>query len=177
METTRHHKHGALVLVALFLLALPATLQAQFIFTTNNGAITITGYSGTNSVIVIPSATNGSPVTSVGDGAFFNGQGIYSRLTSVTVPDSITNIGNEAFEQCGGLTNVAIGTNVINIGTNAFKFCIGLTNIVIPASVISIGDGAFLACSKLRAITVNTNNSVYTSVAGVLFDKSQLTLI
>jgi len=70
----------------LLLLTLPAGAQAQLLFTTNNGAITITGYSGGPTVIVIPSATNGYPVTSIGSFAF----GSCIRLTSVTMPNSVT---------------------------------------------------------------------------------------
>jgi hypothetical protein len=73
----------------LLLLALPAAVHAQFTFTTNNGAITITGYIGSNSLVVIPSSTNGLPVTSIGDYAFYN----CTNLTDVTIADSITSIG------------------------------------------------------------------------------------
>ena len=58
-----------------------------------------------------------------------------------------------------------------------FFDCTNLTNVSIPASVLSIGDYAFYICSSLAAITVNSNNPVYTSVAGVLFNESQTTLI
>jgi len=173
MKTKRN-----LIPIWLLCATLLATVaQAQFTFTTNNGAITITGYTGANGPLVIPSATNGWPVTSIGDEAFFNGQGKYFRLTGVTIPDSVTNIGNGAFTQCSSLINVTIGTNVINIGTNAFQYCSRLTNLAIPASVTNIGPLAFLACNLLQSITVDTNNPAYGSLAGVLFDKSSATLI
>src|ERR1039457_664600 len=75
------------------LLALPATVQAQFTFTTNNGTITITGYTGLGGVVTIPSTTNGWPVTSIGDYAFQ-----HSVLSSVIIPDSVTSIGVGVFE-------------------------------------------------------------------------------
>ena len=59
------------LLPVLLLLALPAVVQAQFDYTTNDGAITITGYTGTNAVVIIPSTTNGLPITSIGDDAFY----------------------------------------------------------------------------------------------------------
>jgi hypothetical protein len=52
----------------LLLFALPAVVQAQFNYTTNNGTITITGYTGPGGDVTIPSATNGLPVTSIGSG-------------------------------------------------------------------------------------------------------------
>ena len=147
MKTTRNLIPLCLLCAAL----LPAVAQAQFTFTTNSGAITITGYNpGSGGDVTIPSMTNGWPVTSIGDGAFSS---CYS-LTSVTIPDSVTNIGSAAFYQCSGLTSVTI-----------------------PNSVTSIGRSAFLYCSGLTAITVDALNSCYGSVDGVLFNTNQTTLI
>ena len=65
MKTTRLHKHAVVVLAAVISLALPATLQAQFLFTTNYGAITITEFTFPGRAAVIPDSTNGYPVTSI----------------------------------------------------------------------------------------------------------------
>ncbi len=115
------------IVLALALLALPAVVQAQFTYTTNNGAITITGYTGPGGDVTIPATINGLPVTSIGDSAFYN----KSAVTSVTIGNGVT----------------------------------------------SIGFFAFGRCTSLAAIAVDTNNPAYSSVAGVLFDKSQTTLI
>jgi len=74
------------LLPLLLLLTLPVGVQAQFTYTINNGAVTITGYTGPGGAVIIPSGTNGLPVTSIGDNALAYG---YS-LTSVTIPDSVT---------------------------------------------------------------------------------------
>src|SRR5665213_1122621 len=77
---------------------LPAVAQGQFTFTTNNGAITITGYTGFGGDVVIPDSTNGYPIVSIGDSAFD-----FSRnLTSVTIPNGVTSIG-DAFDWCTSL--------------------------------------------------------------------------
>ena len=55
--------------------------------------------------------------------------------------------------------------------------CTSLTSVTIPSSVTSIGDGAFADCTSLTAITVDALNPVYSSVDGVLFNKSQTTLV
>jgi len=128
------------LLLALFLVVLPAVVQAQFTFATNgDNTITITGYTGPyGGAVTIPSTINGLPVASIGYEAF-----AYCSLTSVTIPNSVTNIGGGAFYDCFALTNVTFGNSVTSIGTNAFCYCDNLTGIMIPASITSIGDGAF----------------------------------
>ncbi len=64
-------------------------------------------------------------------------------LTSVTIPNSVTSIGDGAFSDCSGLTSVTIPDSVTSIGDYAFSSCTGLTSVTIPDSVTSIGDGAF----------------------------------
>ena len=64
-------------------------------------------------------------------------------LTSVTIPDSVTSIGDEAFYNCTRLTSVTIPDSVTSIGNYAFYCCTGLTSVTIPNSVTSIGDNAF----------------------------------
>jgi hypothetical protein len=144
-----------------------------FTYTTNNSAITITGYTCSDAAVTIPGAINDLPVTSIGGYAFTN----CTTITSVAIPDSVISIGDETFYECDDLTSVTIGTNVTSIGDYAFWGCTSLTNVTIPASVTSYGDDAFGDCTKLTAITVNTNNPAYSSVAGVLFNQSGTTLI
>src|SRR5664279_333523 len=75
--------------VAFLLLVLPAVTQAQFTYTTNNGAVTITGYTGLSGDVTIPDTINGLPVVGIGDYAFYD-----QDLTSVTIPDSVASIGD-----------------------------------------------------------------------------------
>jgi hypothetical protein len=96
----------ALVAVVAVLVACP--LQAQFNYTTNNGTITITGYTGTNGAVVIPSTITGLPVIAIGDNAFFGN----TTLTSVTIPNTVTNIiAYYAFSGCTNLTAINVETN------------------------------------------------------------------
>ena len=104
----------------------------------------------TDTDIVIPSTYNGLPVTSIGEAAFQNCDG----LTEITIPDSVTGIGSYAFQNCDGLTEITI-----------------------PDSVTSIGDGAFFGCSGLESITVEAGNSVYHSSGNCLIQTGSKTLI
>lgn len=79
-------------------------------------------------------------VTSIGEMAFYD----CSSLTSVTIPEGVTSIGDYAFDGCRGLTSVTIPEGVTSIGNGAFSRCSGLTSINIPESVTSIGNGAFI---------------------------------
>ena len=77
-----------------------------------------------------------------------------SSLTSVTIPDSVTNIASSAFHDCRGLTSVTIGNGVTSIASYAFYNCSGLTSVTIPDSVTSIGDQAFSGCSGLTSVHI-----------------------
>jgi hypothetical protein len=88
-------------------------------------------------------------LTAIGDGAF----GGCMNLLSVTMPDSVTNIGAAAFSACTSLTNVTMST-AASIGTEAFINCYALPSISIPNGVTSIGDSAFYSCTSLHNITI-----------------------
>ena len=110
-------------------------------------------------------------VTSIGNYAFYN----CSELTSVTIPNSVTSIGNYAFRNCSGLTSVTIPNSVTSIGNYAFRNCSGLTSVTIGNSVTSIGANAFCNCSGLTSVTIP--NSV-TSIGGdAFYDCSRLTSV
>ena len=70
------------------------------------------------------------------------------------IPDSITSIGNGAFEGCTGLTDIEIPNSVTSIGDEAFRDCKRLTSIQIPNSVTSIGDDAFYDCTSLKSVSI-----------------------
>ena len=137
-----------------------------------NGVTSIVGYafydcSTLTSVTIPPSVTN------IGDSAFEE----CTSLRSLIIPGSVTSIGQEAFEVCTSLTNITIPSSVTSIGEAAFARCTSLTSVTIPASVTNLGDWAFVSCTSLTAITVDPLNSCYSSAAGVLFDKAQMTII
>ena len=135
-------------LLLVLLLALPAVVQAQFTFTTNGGAITITGYTGSGGAVVIPSETNGLPVTGIGNSAFYN----KSSVTSVMIPNSVTSLGDSVFKSCISLSNVVISSSVTSIGAEMFRFCYQLASVAIPDSVTNIGARAFFLSTGLTGV-------------------------
>ena len=75
-------------------------------------------------------------------------------LPNIAIPDSVTDIGDYAFEYCCSLSNMVIPNSVTSIGDYAFYGCRSLSNIVIPDSVTKIGDYAFSVCSSLSKIAI-----------------------
>jgi hypothetical protein len=172
------------ILLGLLLLAAPAAVQAQDAYSTNadgsiytystnaDGSANIVAYAGPPWVVTIPTNINGLTVTSIGQDAFSD-----SGLTSITIPNSVTSIGELAFYYCISLTNVTIGNNVTSIGFQAFIDCTHLMSVTIGNSVTSIGNGAFYNCASLTNVTIpNSVTSIgasafraCTSLTGVYF--------
>ena len=79
-------------------------------------------------------------------------------ITSVTIPEGVTDIGWSAFEGCTGLAAITIPDSVTLIGDRAFYGCTGLTSVTIGNSVTSIGDYAFYGCKNLTSVIWNAEN-------------------
>ena len=82
---------------------------------------------------------------------------IGNARASYVIPDSVTSIGNAAFDSCTNLKNIIIGNSVKNIGYFAFESCKNLTSVIIPNSVTSIGDNAFYRCTNLKNIIIGNS--------------------
>ena len=132
------------------LLALPASVHAQFVLATNNGDITIIQYDGPGGDVFIPDSTNGLPITAIAADAFFRNDTV---------------------------TSVTMGTNLTTIGQNAFFQCFALASASIPASVTNIGPGPFIDCPVMTGISVDPSNQYYLSTNNLLFNKKLTSLI
>ncbi len=115
-----------------------------------NNEVSITGYSGSNSAVVIPSKISGKDVTSISWYAFEGHTGI----KSITIPSTMKYIGNGAFSGCTGLTSITMPKNVERINVSAFYYCTGL-----------------------KSINVDPANSYYSSKDGILYNHSGSELI
>ena len=99
-----------------------------------------------DTIIDIPSSYNGYPVTKISTGAF---QG--TQITSVTMPDTIEQIGSKAFSGCNCLESICLSNKLTNISDSCFENT-GLTSIVIPDGITCIGQYAFRSCQYLQSI-------------------------
>jgi len=196
--------------LALCLMAQPlsAAQFEKFTYYIDNGtSITITKYTGSDNDVSIPGTINGLSVNCIEKEAF----SYCTSLTAVTIPASVTSIGN-AFGFCKSLTAITVDagnpaycsvdgvlfnkglttlikypdgkagrytipTSVTSTGELAFASCSNLSSVMIPASVISNEFKQFQGCTSLTSIVVDATNPCYSSNDGVLFDKSQTTLV
>jgi len=115
----------------------------------DGGKITITGYVGTEKYLTIPPAANGMPIVAIDKGAFSN-----KGLISVTIPDSVTTIGDSAFTG-NQLIRVNLGNGLTAIGDRAFSNN-KLTSVIVPDSVTIIGESAFFNNNQLSSVTIGS---------------------
>ena len=121
----------------------------DFKFILNNTAVIVIRYNGTAADVTIPSRYKGKPVTAIDHAAFHD-----SAVTSVTIPDSVTAIPDDAFSYCSQLTNISIPNSVTFIGFSAFNSCTSLKSITLPSSLSTIQSYAFYNCGNLKTIRI-----------------------
>jgi len=170
MTAARMHLPRIAILTALLLLTLPAAVQAQLTYTTNNGTITITGYTGSVGFLVIPSTINGLPVTTIGDKAFWG----RTDLTSVLLRQSVVTIGDQAFAWCTSLNSV-YWFNVTNIGGSAFEECGNLQALPL-FTVSSFGPYAFAGCRSLSSVTIGPVGTISGSAFAGCFSLTSVSI-
>ena len=109
-----------------------------------DGSACITNYKGLGYVLNLPKELNGHAVKRIGRGAFAN-----RSMVSITLPDTLTAIGDGAFERCSSLGSIKLPDGMTAIGDRAFSGCHSLRSIQLPAGIKAIGDEAFDRCSSL----------------------------
>lgn len=101
----------------------------------------------------LTSVTISNGISNLGDYVFY---GCFN-MTNITFPDGLTTIGNGAFFGCSGLSSVFIPSSVTNIGVSAFEECSNLTSVTISDSITVINHSTFCRCSSLSSITIPDN--------------------
>ena len=129
----------------------------------SDGTADITGYTGSDSDLVIPDTVGEDelPVTGIGAQAFYGNL----KLKSLVIPDSVKVIGDGAFVYCGHMASLTLPAELTTIGAQAFYSCATLTELTLPDTVSIIGDYAFYKCSGLTTLTLSASlDSVGSSV-------------
>jgi len=123
----------------------------DFTYTVADGAVTITGYTGSDDHVTVPVTIEGYPVTGIGEYAFDS----CDFLVSITIPNSVTSIGGYAFSNCSTLSSVILPVSwSATDSASPFTNCPALTSITIPNGTITIPDYAFDKCTSLTSITI-----------------------
>ena len=141
------------------------TVSAGLEYTLNNDGISysVSGY-GTcteETTIIIPDVYNNLPVTGIAASAFWRSALYDEQMTNIVIPESVSQIGNNAFYGCIHLRNITIPDMVTSIGYGVFSGCTSLISITIGRSVNSIDKSAFNGCSALSHITFKGNIPSY----------------
>jgi hypothetical protein len=144
------------------------SIPASVTYNGKNYSVTAVDLSSFHDCNGLTSLTLPNTITSIGNHAFFECTGFTGPLT---IPDSVTSIGESAFGGCVGFTSLSIGSGVQTIGEQAFSDCEGIVGTVtIPSSVTTIIDGAFAGCGGTELI-VESGNANYKAVDGMLMTK------
>jgi len=120
----------------------------------NKTYYTVTEYMGSASHVEIPPYYMGLPVEVIGNGAFTSMYGGTDKLLSVTLPDTLKKIGDEAFKYQSMLESIVIPDSVTQIGEWAFYHCSALESITFSENLKEIGDVCFSGCTSLEQIVL-----------------------
>ncbi|MCM1008642.1 MAG: leucine-rich repeat domain-containing protein [Ruminococcus flavefaciens] len=178
-------------------LALEKRVFGDYEYAVVNGEAVITACVSADTVLNVPSELEGLTVTAVYPVAFtsctseeiilpetityIREMSFYScaNLKKITLPSSLTEIGNNAFDTCTLLETVDTG-GAVTIGQNVFLDCPSLKNLTISGNCTSIGaedEEPFLYCSALESVTVTSGDGIYSSENGILYNKDKSTII
>ncbi|MBQ9081879.1 MAG: leucine-rich repeat domain-containing protein [Clostridia bacterium] len=144
-----------------------------------DGTLMLTSYKGNAQEVIVPPRIGKKAVTALGDGVFApytclpkaaddsgerrriekpaQRQRALQNIRAITLPDSLTSIGDAAFMNCTGLESITIPSGVTRIGDETFRDCEWLNGVHLPGSVRSIGKAAFRNCARLKHITIPDN--------------------
>ena len=122
---------------------------SDFDCTAENGEVTITDYIGTREHVLIPSEIGGFPVTALADKAFYE-----KHVTTVVVPDSVTEIGAACFSGDNYLVSLTLPDGLAELPPIALESCYSLMDFELPKGLKTIGAGALQAIFYLTHLTI-----------------------
>ncbi|MBQ2273146.1 MAG: leucine-rich repeat domain-containing protein, partial [Clostridia bacterium] len=116
-----------------------ATVEEAFAYRIkSDGTVAIAGYVGKENIVILPRTIDGKTITEIDAGAFTR-----SEIYSITLCNSITVIGDNAFYGCPYLTEITLSKSLTSIGRNAFSGCVLLEKVVIPQGVTVLKSNTF----------------------------------
>ena len=118
-------------------------------FELNGDVYYVVGYTGTDKNVIVPSKYEGKPVTVIANNAFKE-----TSIETIKLPNSIIEIGANAFEDCEDLKSIEIPANVQVINEGTFRNCESLSTVTFAGNVTEISEEAFYACTNLYSITL-----------------------
>ncbi len=128
----------------------------------NKDELMITEYNGSSTDVEIPESYYNYTVTAIGSFVFND-----TDITSVTMPDTITEIGDYAFASCKSLKSVKLSANLKTLGSDVFFYCSSLESIELPASIEDFGIYTFSAAG-LKSVTI-PESETFTSIGSYVF--------
>lgn len=166
-----------------------------WVCTKKNNNIRVSGYKGDKSEETIPLEIQGVPITmiasatsanfipiqilnidanieSIGDDSF-----VYSHLTKINLPETLTTIGSDAFYHCEHLNEIILPDNLTTINKRAFYCCSNFKSIIIPKNVTTLGKEAFIYCEELTKAEILANiNTIYESTFAFCYKLKEVIL-
>lgn len=125
-------------------------IDGDFVYSEKDGKVSVIGYRGYETSVVVPEFLNGYAVTGIEYRAFYYDY----DLESITLPESISYIGVSAFESCSSLKTINLPDSITKIDRDAFHGCSNLEYVDLPQALSYIGISAFSSCFSLRDVTL-----------------------
>ena len=116
----------------------------------DDGTVTITGYSGSASILNIPETIDGKTVTVIGNAVFKQN----TKIRIANIPDTVTSIKSDAFNVCTNLQTVSFSSNLTEIDGFAFYGCSSLDRIELPERLVRLGECAFSECVSAEYVFI-----------------------
>lgn len=128
----------------------------------------VSGYNGSDTIVVISNVYQGLYVEAISDSAFENN----SIITEVVIPSSVTKVGNSSFKNCSELKNIQLTNSITDIGSSVFENCTKLERATISTSATKVSEKMFNGCIALKYVTIP--NSVKSIDVGAFQDCTNL---
>ena len=141
---------SALITLFVFSGSAKTVNKNGFSFDVGEKSVAVVSYTGKAKKVRIPAKVDSLPVTKIYNECFWQ----VRTMTSLSIPDSVTEIGESAFNECTGLKKLVLPGELRKIGNSAFWYCTNLRTVVLDSKVSKIGKDAFRGCENVTVYVV-----------------------